>query len=106
MRRVLTAPRLAVLLAPAAGLVFALWEVHDLGGSCGYREGSHLPNFPVRVAFVLLVVLPALLTAGRAYSEGRGARGVLGLALCAAVLAGAAAGAADLWFFLSRHCYA
>jgi hypothetical protein len=106
MRRYLTAPRLAIVLALLAGVIFALWNIHDLGSTCGYREGCSLPNFPAKAAFALLVSLAALLTAALAFAERRGLARVAAMAILAAVLAGAATGGADLWFFLSRHCYA
>lgn len=105
MRRCLRAPWLAALLAPIAGLTSFLWEVRDLGESCGYREGSRMPNFPYRIALVVLVSLPVLVTVARGVSERRTPRAMLGLAALAAVLAGAAVTAADFAFFLSRHCY-
>jgi hypothetical protein len=106
MVRYLRAPRFAALLAPVAGLICFVWEARDLGESCGYREGSGLPSFPSRIAWVVLVCVPVLVTVGRALGERRTPRAVLALAALAAVLAGAAVGAAELAFFLSRHCYA
>jgi hypothetical protein len=106
MRRYFTAPWLAALLALAAGVSCFLWQVHDLGQSCGYREGDRQPNFPTKIALVVLVGVPVVLIVGRAISERRSAAGIMGLAVLAAILAGAAFGAADLAFFLSRHCYA
>jgi hypothetical protein len=106
IERCLRAPWLAALLAPIAGLTCFLWEVRDLGQSCGYREGSRMPNFPIRVAVVVLVSVPVLVTVARGLSERRNPRAVLALAAVAAVLAGAAVAAADFAFFLSRHCYA
>jgi hypothetical protein len=106
MERYLRAPGLAALLAPVSGLICFVWEARELGESCGYREGGGLPNFPSRIAWVVLVSVPVLVTVGRALGERRTPRAVLAQAALAAVLAGAAVGAAELAFFLSRHCYA
>jgi hypothetical protein len=105
-RRFTRTPLLTGVLAPIAGLVFFLWKAYDLGESCGYREGSALPNFPMGVAVPVLVGVPIVLTAARAFGEGRTRRRVVALALLSGVLAGAAVGAAELAFYLSRHCYA
>jgi hypothetical protein len=106
MRRYFTAPWLAALLALTAGAIGFVWEVHDLGQSCGYREGGPMPNFPAKIALTVLVAVPVVLTVGRALGERRTVGSVVGLAVLAAILAGVAFGAADLAFFLSRHCYA
>jgi hypothetical protein len=106
MRRYVAAPWLAAPMALATGVLCFLWEVHDLGQSCGYREGDRQPNFPTKIALVILVGVPVVLTVGRAISERRSAAGVMGLAVLAAILAGVAFGAADFAFSLSRHCYA
>jgi hypothetical protein len=106
MRRYFTAPWLAALFALAAGVLCFLWQVHDLAQSCGYREGDRQPNFPTKIALIVLVGVPVVLIVARATGEGRTVARVVGLAVLAAILAGAAFGAADLAFFLSRHCYA
>ncbi len=106
MRRLATAPWLAVILAVLTRISAFAWEAHDLGQSCGYREGGQLPYFPTRLALAVLVAVPVALTIIRALSERRTAVGVLRLAAFAAILAAAAFGAAHLGFFLSRECYA
>jgi hypothetical protein len=105
MRRYIAAPWLAALLALAGGAIGFVWKVHNLGHSCGYHEGGRLPNFPTKIALIVLVAVPVALTVGRAVGEGRSASRVVGLAGLAALLASASFGASQLIFFLSRHCY-
>jgi hypothetical protein len=95
-----------VSLAILAGITTFAWKAHDLGQSCGYREGGPQPNFPTSLALAVLVAVPVALTIVRALTERRVAVDVLRLAALAAILAAAAFGAADLAFFLSRKCYA
>jgi hypothetical protein len=106
MRRLVTAPRLAMGLAVVAGIIAFVWKAHDLGQSCGYREGGSQPNFPTTPALAALVAVPVAITIVRALGERRAALDLLKLAVLAAILAAAAFGAADLAFFLSRECYA
>lgn len=106
MRRFATAPWLAVILAVVAGISTFVWKAHDLGQSCGYREGGPQANFPTNLALAVLVAVPVALTIARALSEHRAAVDVLRVAALAAVFAATAFGVADLAFFLSRECYA
>jgi hypothetical protein len=104
--RYLRAPWLAVLLAAAAGVVAFLWEVHDLGRECGYREGSGLhPTWPNNVALVVLVGGAVLLTLVRTLPERRPWWAVLVVAVFAAGLAFAAVFGAGVWFGATRDCY-
>jgi hypothetical protein len=106
MRRYFTAPWLAAVLAVAAGLIGFAWQVHDLGQSCGYAEGGPQPNFPTKIALIVLIAVPVVVTASRALGERRSVGAVVRLAVLAAILAGVGFAAAQLAFFLSRHCYA
>lgn len=104
MRRYLGTPSLVVLLA-LTGLACYVWQVHNLGASCGYAPGFGLPSFPVATAAAVLIAAPTLLVGASAVIEHRSARVVAGFMLLAAVLAAVAFGIALLAFASSRHCF-
>lgn len=106
MRRYLGTTSLVILLALTAGVACYLWQVHDLGRSCGYAPGFGLPSFPVTYALVVLVGLPTLLTGASAVIEHRSPRALAGFMILAAGSSAVAFGLALFAFFLSRRCYA
>ena len=97
---------LVVLLGLAAGFAWFAWEAHDLGSTCGYRNGTGLPSFPVKTALVVLIGVPALATAVGAATERRSVRATLGLVVGVVVLAGGAIAVAEAVFLVNRHCFA
>jgi hypothetical protein len=104
MRRLLGTAPLVIVLAVIAGLACWLWQVHDLGRSCGYAPGHGLPYFPEITAYVVLVASPALLVGVSAALERRRPLVILGFMVVAAALSALAFGAASLAFLSSRGC--
>ena len=96
---------LAVLLAFIAGAVCFLWQVHDLGGSCGYGPGSGLPTFPVVTALVVWVASPTLMVGAMAVLERRRRREVAAIMILAAMASAAAFVIALFVFWSSRGCF-
>jgi hypothetical protein len=103
-RRLGTAP-LVIVLAVIAGGACYLWQVHDLGRSCGYAAGFGLPYFPEVTAYVVLVTSPAVLVGASAVLERRRPLVVFGFMIVAAALSAVAFGIALLVFASSRGCF-
>jgi hypothetical protein len=105
MRRYFGTPSVMALLALASGATLFLWSAHDLGDTCGFRNLKGEPSGPSSTALVLLIVVPALLTAARARSERRSIRAIAAFTILAALIAGAAVGVAVLALAVSRNCF-
>ena len=82
-----------------------MWQVYDLGRSCGTAPGFGLPSFPVATAFVVLVGSPAVLVGASAGLERRRLRATIGFMIGAAALSAVAFGVAWFMFLSSRHCF-
>jgi len=105
MHRYLRTPWLAALLTVVSGLACYLWQLYDLGRSCGYAPGFGLPSFPYATAAGVLIATPTLLIGVSALVEGRSARGVAALMTVTAVLTTTAVGIATFLFLGSRNCF-
>ena len=104
MRRYLGTPSVMALFALASGATVFLWSAHAFGDTCGFHNLRGEPSGPSSTALVLLIVVPALLTAARARSERRSIRAVAAFTVLAALVAGAAVAVAVLAFAVSRNC--
>jgi hypothetical protein len=105
MRLHLGTALLVIVLAVIAGVACYLWQVHDLGRSCGYTAGSGLPYFPEVTAYVVLVASSAVLVGASALLERRRLLAVFGFMIVAAALSAVAFGAALFAFESSRGCF-
>jgi hypothetical protein len=105
MHRHLRTPSLLALSALVAGVACYLWQVHDLGPSCGYAPGFGLPSFPVRIALAILVAVPTLLVGTSAVIEHRRPRAVAGFIILTAASSATAFGLAVFAFAVTRHCF-
>jgi low temperature requirement protein LtrA len=96
-----------IVLAAIGGVACWLWQVHDLGRSCGYAPGHGLPSFPVVTALAVLVGSPTLiLGATSAVLERRLGRATVTFMIGTAVVSGVAFVVASFAFWISRNCFA